>query len=547
MQDQLLTKCPHCGTTFRLSKEHLEIAGGAVRCGSCYQVFHAKEHIVKTAVIEEVRQETPPQEEAPDPFEEFELDDGDPYEEAPNWSAEDHPDADLFAEAYTGDEEDPTLKEFGIDPTPEPEPENKTKKTDGVDESWAEALLEEIGEDVDDAEQGLIQDNPEEDNDYESNTGFGGITSAGSAFPDELDTPSPQDEISESFRELHYENFNKFGIDDDDDDTSAKSTDESWAQKMLEELEAEEAPKAPSLEELSILEDTSEEPQQNNPFAAKELSRSAEDAIAQAREKAREEAKRRREAEKNKPQKAAADEQQPTEQQQEDTFFGDINGTFDLEDEIDLSEMGGMIADEHTTPPRQQTEPETESEQDILEQQLAVSELHFGEEPHKKRSGLKTFALIFFNVVALLGLAVQHAYFNFAELARQEAYRPYYKMACEQLGCQLPTRVDVERIQGANLVVRTHPAEPNALVIDAIVYNRANYPQPYPDLKLSFEDINGRPVASRRFKPTEYIQDKSIDFQNMPPNTPVHLTLEIVDPGKKAVNYQIDFLAQTAP
>ncbi|MBV1919603.1 MAG: zinc-ribbon domain-containing protein [Pseudomonadales bacterium] len=36
MSEQLLTKCPHCATTFRLSQQQLEIAGGAVRCGACY-------------------------------------------------------------------------------------------------------------------------------------------------------------------------------------------------------------------------------------------------------------------------------------------------------------------------------------------------------------------------------------------------------------------------------------------------------------------------------------------------------------------------------
>ena len=142
MTEQLLTKCPHCGTTFRLSQEHLAIAGGAVRCGSCYQVFHAKEHIVKTAVVEEIRQEVR-KEEPPDPFDEFELDDDDPYQEAPDWIAEDHPDADLFGEAYVTEDEQETLKEFGIEPESEPQTTKKKSKAE-VDESWAEALLEEM-------------------------------------------------------------------------------------------------------------------------------------------------------------------------------------------------------------------------------------------------------------------------------------------------------------------------------------------------------------------------------------------------------------------
>lgn len=540
MTEQLLTKCPHCGTTFRLSQEHLEIAGGAVRCGSCYQVFHAKEHIVKTAVVEEIREEKR-HEEPPDPFEEFELDDGDPYEEAPNWNAEDHPDADLFEESYVTEDEEQTLKEFGLEPEPQPEPKKKKSKKD-VDESWAEALLDEMGEDSDDKDdEELIQDDPEEDNDYRSNTGFGGITSSGSAFEEEISKEESEDEISDSFRDMHYESFNKFGIDDDaDDEPGSNSKDESWAQKMLEELEAEEAPKAPSLEELSILDDSEpEKDNANNPFSAREISRNAQDAISKAKLKAREEAKKQRESEKAKAPKPPNTKTPAN--KETDAFFGELTDDIELGDDFDINDMEGMVADDR--PLTSDHHQETTAQPDILEEQLAVSELHFGDEPRKSRSGLKTTGLILLNIIAIFGLVAQHAYFHFDDLARQDAYRPWYQKACDRLGCQLPTRVDISKIQGTNLVVRSHPMEPNALVIDAIVYNRANYPQPYPDLRLAFQDINGNPIASRRFSPGEYIQDKQIDFNKMPPDTPVHLTLEIVDPGKSAVNYQIDFLA----
>lgn len=547
MEEQLLTKCPHCGTTFRLSKEHLEIAGGAVRCGSCYQVFHAKEHIIKTSVVEEVRQEqAPKQEEAPDPFEEFELDDGDPYEETPNWSSDDHPDADLFSESYAEPPsgEDAAMQEFGIEPEALEEPKPKTKTKDGVDESWAEALLDEIGEDSkDDSEEELIQDDPEEDDPFKSNTGFGGISSSGSAFSEEQPFQNEEkDEIDDAFLDLSYESHNQFGVDEEDDAPTGQN-DESWAQQMLEELEAEDNPQAPSIEELSIIDDTPKEESSTSPFGAKDLSRSKEDAVQQAREKAREEAKKQRERDKT--HKKAEPKVSDDIEDLGDSFFGDLTDDSGLSDDIDLGDMGSIITDEHTPIPTG-VEQDPLSQEDMLDQQLAVSELHFGDDkPKKERSGVKTIALVFFNIIAILGLAVQHAYFNFDELARQDNYRPIYKMVCDQLGCKLPTRVNVSKIQGTNLVVRSHPMEPNAIVIDVIVYNRAKYSQPYPDLKLAFEDLNGKPVASRRFKPKEYIQDQKIDLTNMPSNTPVHITLEIVDPGPQASNYQIDFLPQS--
>lgn len=37
----LITRCPHCATTFRLTPLHLQAHGGDVRCGRCAQVFNA--------------------------------------------------------------------------------------------------------------------------------------------------------------------------------------------------------------------------------------------------------------------------------------------------------------------------------------------------------------------------------------------------------------------------------------------------------------------------------------------------------------------------
>ncbi|MBK6584858.1 MAG: DUF3426 domain-containing protein [Gammaproteobacteria bacterium] len=39
-----ITRCPACGTTFRVSEEQLDAAEGRVRCGACDQVFDARAH-----------------------------------------------------------------------------------------------------------------------------------------------------------------------------------------------------------------------------------------------------------------------------------------------------------------------------------------------------------------------------------------------------------------------------------------------------------------------------------------------------------------------
>lgn len=46
MSDTFLTHCPHCKSVFKLRKEHLEIAEGHVRCGSCHSLFLATDSLV---------------------------------------------------------------------------------------------------------------------------------------------------------------------------------------------------------------------------------------------------------------------------------------------------------------------------------------------------------------------------------------------------------------------------------------------------------------------------------------------------------------------
>jgi predicted Zn finger-like uncharacterized protein len=144
-------------------------------------------------------------------------------------------------------------------------------------------------------------------------------------------------------------------------------------------------------------------------------------------------------------------------------------------------------------------------------------------------------------VVAALGLGVQYVVYHFAELARQDQYRPAFQQLCPVIGCSVPAKVDIALIKSSNLVVRSHPEFAGALVVDAIIYNRATFSQPFPLLELRFADLNGQLIASRRFKPGEYLNGDLAGKAEMPPQTPIHIALDILDPGPKAVNYSLSF------
>ncbi|MHC8392602.1 DUF3426 domain-containing protein [Pseudomonas sp. LB3P93] len=151
---------------------------------------------------------------------------------------------------------------------------------------------------------------------------------------------------------------------------------------------------------------------------------------------------------------------------------------------------------------------------------------------------------LFWLLLVLLGaaaLAGQYIAYHFDELARQDQYRPWFQQLCPQLGCTVPSKVDIAKIKSSNLVVRSHPEFNGALVVDAIIYNRAPFSQPFPLLELRFADLNGHLIASRRFKPGEYLNGDLEGMAEMPPQTPIHIALDILDPGAKAVNYSLSF------
>ncbi|MDP9653228.1 UNVERIFIED_ORG: putative Zn finger-like uncharacterized protein [Pseudomonas putida] len=184
---------------------------------------------------------------------------------------------------------------------------------------------------------------------------------------------------------------------------------------------------------------------------------------------------------------------------------------------------------------RRETGPRAEVLQDLTDDPLQL-------DWQKRRSpwGRRLLWLLLV-LIAAGALAGQYIAYHFDELARQDQYRPWFQQLCPQIGCTVPSKVDIAKIKSSNLVVRSHPEFNGALVVDAIIYNRAPFSQPFPLLELRFADLNGHLIASRRFKPGEYLNGDLEGMAEMPPQTPIHIALDILDPGAKAVNYSLSF------
>ncbi|MEM9622574.1 MAG: DUF3426 domain-containing protein [Pseudomonadota bacterium] len=158
-------------------------------------------------------------------------------------------------------------------------------------------------------------------------------------------------------------------------------------------------------------------------------------------------------------------------------------------------------------------------------------------EPEAGRPWL-TWALI---VLAGLGLPAQILWFQYESWVTDLTFRPVYQIMCDVAGCELPPMRDVKLIESRKSVSRTHPQRADARVVDVLIVNNAEFAQPFPEIRVSFSSLAGQLVASRRFRPAEYLRGDMAKVKLMPPRTPVHVSLEMQDPGADAQSFEVEF------
>jgi len=352
-------------------------------------------------------------------------------------------------------------------------------------------------------------------------------------------------------------------IDGDDEAGTTTHHDEDWAVNILEELERELP--TPTKTQPATTENTTEQAHQ-----AKELTRSFEDLKSQEfdedpfaltesnettnantgnedwalnmLEELENEACTLTDNQPDQPTQAEASQKQTTGETESDDFFSQVINDFDCIP--DLLEEPGTTPQEtpDTNSPclNDSEEPFTQETPETL--YFNVQTPRVSAPQHKKRT-FKTLLLILLNTLAIITLLAQYIYFHFDELAQEPEYRRWLETFCGVTDCKLPPISDISMIEGTKLIIRPHPQQSNALQVDALIHNRASFSQPYPIIELRFDDANEKVLASRQFLPQDYILDQSIDKNNMPPETPIHFTLEIIIPDKPYAGYQMNFIS----
>jgi predicted Zn finger-like uncharacterized protein len=138
-------------------------------------------------------------------------------------------------------------------------------------------------------------------------------------------------------------------------------------------------------------------------------------------------------------------------------------------------------------------------------------------------------------------LVGQYIYFHRNEHASNPTLATFLTTACKWLNCTLEPFRDIDQIDLINRNVYSHPNVSNALVITATLVNHAPLPQPYPLIQVSLTNLQGQTIAARRFQPNEYLNQPHNPDAMMQPGKPVHVSVEVADPGERTLAFEFEF------
>jgi predicted Zn finger-like uncharacterized protein len=188
----------------------------------------------------------------------------------------------------------------------------------------------------------------------------------------------------------------------------------------------------------------------------------------------------------------------------------------------------------------------SEQEEETLPRLTALIHNEFSERQVSRKPST-TMRTVFSRLAAIalgaLILAWQYIYFFSADLSRNENYRQALIKSCYYLDCKIAPYSDLNKLVINTFIIQSHPSKPGAVIVDMLIENTAQFRQPYPRIKVRFEDLQGQLVAQRVFSPEEYITQQNPHRSPAPKNISsgrqAHISFSLVDPGLSAVNYLV--------
>lgn len=157
-------------------------------------------------------------------------------------------------------------------------------------------------------------------------------------------------------------------------------------------------------------------------------------------------------------------------------------------------------------------------------------------EPNEPVSAL--WKILAVPLVLLLLVQVIHHYR--ADLARHPQVGAPLQSLYSALGLTLRPDWNLHAYEVRQWGVIADPSQPGTLKVRASVKNLADFPQPYPLLKLVLEDRWGDQVRAREFEPSEYLDPTSAPDRMLAPAQQTNASIAIVDPGPDAEGFRFD-------
>ncbi len=126
----------------------------------------------------------------------------------------------------------------------------------------------------------------------------------------------------------------------------------------------------------------------------------------------------------------------------------------------------------------------------------------FMAEPSRAPRGLWT-SLVVLAAFAFLAQATLHYRHELA--AAWPPARSVLEAVCQPLGCQVRLPRQAKLLSIDSYEVRPDPGRDGVIVLQAVIRNRAPYPQEYPALQLTLTDEANRELVSRSLMPLDYL------------------------------------------
>lgn len=128
---------------------------------------------------------------------------------------------------------------------------------------------------------------------------------------------------------------------------------------------------------------------------------------------------------------------------------------------------------------------------------------------------------------------------DFDQLAASASMRPWLQRACTLLRCNLPPWREPQALVLLQRDVQADPQHPGRLRISASFRNDARWPQPWPKLRVTLSDTDGRALATRAFVAREYLDTST--QAGIGSGQVVGISVDVVDPSPRVTAFTFGF------